>query len=349
LSPSGLISGQPTATTVANFTVSATDSLGNIGYRAYTLTVSTSSLPPLGTPNIVAASATGLGTVTIFNANGTPRSTFHPYGPYYLGGITVAQGDVDGDGTNDLITGTTFGAEPHVKVFNGKTLAVMQSFYAYTQSFTGGVSVAAGDVNGDGNADIITGAGPGGGPHVQVFNGTNAQLIDSFFAYNQNFKGGVHVAAGDLNNDGKDDIITGAGASGGSHVKAFSGADQSTLLSFMAYNAQFTGGVNVATGDFNGDGNDDIITGPGIGGGPNVKVFNGQSGSQLASFFAFGQTSTGGVNVSAADVNNDGKDDIIASLASGGSQVSTFDAVTLALIESFEAFTQPVGVNISGK
>jgi len=349
LSPNGLISGQPTATTVANFTVSATDSLGNIGYRAYTLTVSTSSLPPLGTPNIVAASATGLGTVTIFNANGTPRSTFHPYGTYYLGGITVAQGDVDGDGTNDLITGTTFGAEPHVKVFNGKTLAVMQSFYAYTQSFTGGVSVAAGDVNGDGNADIITGAGPGGGPHVQVFNGTNAQLIDSFFAYNQNFKGGVHVAAGDLNNDGKDDIITGAGASGGSHVKAFSGADQSTLLSFMAYNAQFTGGVNVATGDFNGDGNDDIITGPGIGGGPNVKVFNGQSGSQLASFFAFGQTSTGGVNVSAADVNNDGKDDIIASLASGGSQVSTFDAVTLALIESFEAFTQPVGVNISGK
>ena len=349
LSPTGLISGQPTATSVSSFTVSATDSLGNIGYRQYTLTVSTNPLPPLGTPNIVGASATGLGLVTVFNADGTPRTSFHPYGTTYQGGVTVAQGDVDGDGTNDLITGTTFGATPHVKVFNGKTLAVMQSFFAYAQSFTGGVSVAAGDVNADGKADIITGAGPGGGPHVEVFSGTNAQLIDSFFAYDPNFKGGVHVAAGDLNADGHADIITGAGPTGGSHVKAFSGADQSTLLSFMAYNTQFTGGVTVAAGDVNGDGKADIITGPGFGGGPNVKVFNGQNGSQLASFFAFDQSNTGGVNVSAADLNNDGKADIIAALASKGAQVSTFDAVTLALIESFEAFNQPVGVSVSGK
>lgn len=140
-----------------------------------------------------------------------------------------------------------------------------------------------------------------------------------------------------------------AGATGGSHVKAFSGADQLTLLSFMAYNPDFTGGVYVATGDVNGDGLDDIITGAGQGGGPHVKAFNGQTSTQIASFFAFGPSSTGGVKVSAADLNNDGKDDILASLASGGAQVSAFDAVTLALIESFEAFSQPVGVNISGK
>ena len=186
-------------------------------------------------------------------------------------------------------------------------------------------------------------------PSRQLWQHTNAQLIDSFFAYDQNFHGGVHVAAGDLNADGKADIITGAGPTGGSHVKAFSGADQSTLLSFMAYNTQFTGGVTVAAGDVNGDGKADIITGPGFGGGPNVKVFNGQNGSQLASFFAFDQSNTGGVNVSAADLNNDGKADIIAALASKGAQVSTFDAVTLALIESFEAFNQPVGVSVSGK
>jgi hypothetical protein len=55
------------------------------------------------------------------------------------------------------------------------------------------VRVAAADVNGDGVADVITAAGPGGGPHVRVFDGqTNAELL-SFFAYNPGFTGGVWV------------------------------------------------------------------------------------------------------------------------------------------------------------
>jgi hypothetical protein len=55
------------------------------------------------------------------------------------------------------------------------------------------VRVAAGDVNGDGRADIITGAGPGGGPHVRVFDGATLAELDSFFAYNPLFGGGVFV------------------------------------------------------------------------------------------------------------------------------------------------------------
>src|SRR5207253_182607 len=119
------------------------------------------------------------------------------------------------------------------------------SFFAYAPGFSGGVFVAAGDVNGDGKADIITGAGPGGGPHVEVFSGADGSVLDSFFAYNPAFTGGVSVAAVDFNGDGKADIVTGAGPGGGPHVRVRDGKTLNDLASFMAYDPTFTGGVFV--------------------------------------------------------------------------------------------------------
>jgi len=75
--------------------------------------------------------------------------------------------------------------------------------------------VAVGDVNGDGVPDVIAGAGPGGSPAVMVLEGLTGQRINSFFAYNPKFRGGVYVASGDVNKDGYADIITGAGPAPG--------------------------------------------------------------------------------------------------------------------------------------
>src|SRR5262249_62389868 len=96
---------------------------------------------------------------------------------------------------------------------------------AYDPNFVGGVRVAAGDVDGDGKADIITAPGPDGGPDIRVYSGADGHLIREFMAYDYRFGGGVYVSAGDFNKDGKMDIVTAAGRGGGPHVEVFSGAD----------------------------------------------------------------------------------------------------------------------------
>src|SRR5262249_50067406 len=167
---------------------------------------------------------------------------------------------------------------------------------------------------------VITGPGPTGLPDVRAFDGPTFAIIADFFAYNAAFTGGVFVAAGDVNGDGRADIITGPGATGGPDLRVFSGANTSVLLQeFLAYGAAFTGGVSVAAGEVKGDGKADIITGPGAGGGPDVRVFNGAvAGSIIKEFFAYAPGFTGGVNVAAGDVNGDGKADIITGAGAGG-------------------------------
>jgi hypothetical protein len=164
------------------------------------------------------------------------------------------------------------------------------------------VSVAAGDVNGDGRADMITGAGAGGASHVKVFDGVTGGQIQSFFAFDAAFAGGVFVAAGDVDGDGRADIITGAGAGGTPHVKVFSGSTSAVLLSFFPLPAGFAGGVRVASGDLNGDGRAELLTSPGVGMLPEVRVFDGVTTNQITSFLAYPAAVTNGVFVGAVSL-----------------------------------------------
>ncbi|QGJ71484.1 Hypothetical protein PBC10988_31890 [Planctomycetales bacterium 10988] len=244
-----------------------------------------------------------------------------------------------------IVTGTDAGGPATVRVFDPSGNELL-SFMPYG-AFTGGVRVATGDINGDGILDIITAAGPGGGPHVQVFDSETGQLItgglNNFYAYAPNVTTGVFVAVGDVNNDGYDDIITAPDAGGGPHLKVYDGLTGDVITEFYAYAPNVTVGVRIATGDINGDGFAEIITTPGPGGGPHVRVINGMTGEQMpgpvTNFYAYAPNVLTGLYVASGDVNGDGFDDIITSPgAGGGPHVQAFSSADGSTLQNFYAY-----------
>jgi hypothetical protein len=192
--------------------------------------------------------------------------------------------------------------------------------------------VTAGDINYDGVPDIIVGAASGGGPHVKVIDGTKLGLLQAtgqiadqallaqFYAFDPSFTGGVNVAYA-MSQSGAVEIIAGAGAGGGPHVKVIDAsklnqvqsnseiADSALLGQFYSFSPSFTGGVDVAGVDVDGDGIPDLILAAGPGSAPHIRVVNGNSLNQAQSdgqivtsallddFFAGLSNNTGGLTV----------------------------------------------------
>ncbi len=299
-----------------------------------------SSSAPMAEPSFVTATdAGGSAKITVYNADGSVRATLSPFPVGFTGGVRVATGDVNGDGVPDIVAAAGPGAAPQVTIYDGVTLQVVRSFDALPVGFRGGVYVAVGDVNHDNYADIVVGAGAGGGPQVAVYSGKDGSLLRSFYAFPASFTGGVRVATGDVNGDGRADIVAAAGPGGLPEVEVYDGVTNAVLQSYFALPLAFRGGVNIAAGDVNGDGMADLVAGADQGGGPQVNVFDGRSAALLHSFYALPATFTGGVRVAVGNRTSDGGRDIIAAAGPGGGpQVSVFDGLTLQLLESFFAF-----------
>lgn len=195
-----------------------------------------------------------------------------------------------------------------LKIFdtNGQ---LVRTFVPFTDHAPG--SVAAADLGSDGVAEIMVGAGFGAKPQVRVFR-QDGSMIGEFLAYGEGFRGGVNVATCDLDNDGDNEIVTGAGYSGGPHIRVFSNDGVPTGASFFAYNNAFRGGVNVTCGDLTGDGKAEIITGAGVGGGPHIRVYDA-AGVLLDEAFSGSASESTGVFVTLGDTDGNGQLEVLTS------------------------------------
>lgn len=230
--------------------------------------------------------------------------------------------------------GANAGLVPEVRVYSvdGK---LQSKFNAYASTFRGGVRVAAGDLEGDGKAEIVTAPGVGGGPHIRVFD-QKGNVKSQFFAYDSKFRGGISVAVGDIDGDGKAEIITAPGAGGGPHIRVFA-MDGTLKYQFFAYGQTTRTGVNVAVGDIDGDARADIVVGPAtLAGSLPVKYYSLAKNSQ-SGFVLYGQATylatkaTGGVALAVADIGKDAYGDIVlARTALSGSVTVIFSGSTPA-------------------
>jgi lipoprotein-anchoring transpeptidase ErfK/SrfK len=134
-------------------------------------------------------------------------------------------------------------------------------------------SLALADLGTDGISEMVVATGYGTPTKIYALR-KDGTIIGSFSPYQENFAGGASVSVCDLDHDGVNEIITGAGFSGGPHVRIFHHDGTPTGTHFFAYDEAFRGGVNILCTDITGDGNADIITTPGPTGGPHVKVFS---------------------------------------------------------------------------
>jgi hypothetical protein len=251
-----------------------------------------------GFPEIITAPGKGMAPrVRVFDGRDLNLTAeFMAFEPTFQGGVFVAASDLTKDGRALVAVGADAGGGPHVRVFDvvqGKEVA---SFFPYAKSFTGGVRVALGDVDGDGTPDLVTAPGPGMVAQVRVFNGATKKPISQFNAYGSDWTGGAYVGIGNVRGKNRAELMTGTGAGGPALVRVFDVVGGKQVGELTPYPKEFTGGVGVAAADTTGDGTLDIICAPGPSTGPAapVRIFNGKTRMPLGEFQPFEPTFNGG-------------------------------------------------------
>jgi hypothetical protein len=237
---------------------------------------------------------------------------------------------------------------------------VLSSFGA-----TRGLDVALADVVPGGQREYVTGTGPGVRALVRIWD-LQGNLLTSFNPFGQ-FKGGVFVEAGDIDNDGQVEIVcsTGAGTTGRVKVFEFGFGGLQTVAAFVPFGPNYFGGVETAIGDVTGDPTRELVVGQ-QSAGAGVKVFRYDDLSdppqffEIRSFLAFGNGYTGGVSLGVGNLHNNGNlpgdpyeynyAEIVVGKASGAPVIRIFDAQNPTVVSraAYLAFDTTFGVNRQG-
>ncbi|MDP3771633.1 MAG: putative glycoside hydrolase [bacterium] len=183
---------------------------------------------------------------------------FKPFGDRYRGAVNFAIGDLDRNGTWEIVV-TERDRGARLGVFNlmeGRLLMPYRT--PFGRQWTHGMTVAMMRRAPTAPPGIVVAAGPGASPEVRVLDARGIAITNRFLAYGAKFRGGVRIAAGDVDGDGRDEVVTGPGPGGGPHVRVF-GVDGKLRTQFFAYAPERRSGVEVAVVDLDGNGIGEIL------------------------------------------------------------------------------------------
>ena len=223
----------------------------------------------------------------------------YPFDAEFLGGVDVACGDVNGDQKDEIAVAVASRESAHIKVYKADVnKTVLADFFGEPAAFRGGVHIALADLDGDHNAEILVSRGQGTRSEVRVFKGNGIRTDFVLYPFPREFKGGVDVAAADVDGDKLPEIIVSAARQDKAQIKVYK---SNGLLesSFIAFEQGFKGGADIATADLNFDGISEILAGAGPGGAPHVRAFNYLGEIQKSSPY-----NIGGVKITQADTGS---------------------------------------------
>lgn len=229
-----------------------------------------------------------------------------PFESNFRGGVRVTTGDVDGDGSDDIIVASGPGRPGEVKVYkqDGTPLPAYTAF-PFGPGYTRGLEVATAKLDSINAEDLIVSANGEVRTYLSQGKGQPfpATPTTSFRPFGAGYTGSVSLAAGDFGRlsggtfgptpDGLAEIVTGTGVGARALVRIFDVTGAPTQVrQIQPISPTFTGGVSVATTRYTtnslaDDGIDDVIVGAGFGGNSVIEVYSGRDGSRLARSEAF--------------------------------------------------------------